>query len=305
MIKKTSTSEDGLDMSNLDSITDEELQAFRDHYVYTKGYSIPAFEFWLKFRADILKRYRATVPFMTTSAEKKCIVKNSLNMLHYYAIQGYEDGILYEIHLSKRRGATKGEVLDTLAVAFLHSGPLGARFVASSSTEFMEQWQDEDASLEADERWPQDWAFDAAAFSSGMDFSRPGATRQDLDSLFAWYVDTIGEVPAYVKTLAELRPDFLKAYRNRFENLLRGGLPKQMLPYLLLHYCIERGHEDGIRENVLLCKAMGMTREQLIDGVVWSTVYAGIEAAGKVDRIAGDVIRGMPGAVTSAPIKTR
>ncbi len=293
MVKKTSTSEDGLDMSNLDSITDEELQAFRDHYIYTKGYSIPAFEFWLKFRADILKRYRATVPYMTTSAEKKCIVKNSLNMLHYYAIQGYEDGILYEIHLSKRRGATKGEVLDTLGVAFLHSGPLGARFVASSSTAYLEAWQDEEPSQDNDERWPETWAFDPGAFASGMDFSRADASRQDIERLFAWYEATIGEVPAYVKALSELRPDFLKAYRNRYENLLRGGLPKQMLPYLLLHYAIERGHEEGIRENVLLCKAMGVTREQVIDGVVWSSVYAGIEAAGTVDRIAGDVIRKM------------
>ena len=36
----------------------------------------------------------------------------------------------------------------------------------------------------------------------------------------------------------------------------------------MLLYCIERGHEDGIRENVLLCETMGMTCEQLIDGVV-------------------------------------
>lgn len=292
-MKKTSTWDDGLDLDNLDSITEGELQAFREHYQYTKGYSIPAFEFWLKFRADVLKRYRATVPHMTTAREQKCIVKNSLNMLHSYAIHGYEDGIRYEIHLSKRRGATRGEVLDTLAVAFLHGGPLGSRFVATSSADYLAQWQDEEPSRENDERWPHAWAFDANAFASGMDFSRPQASPQDIDRLFGWYQATIGEIPAYVKTLAEFRPDFLKSYRNRYENLLRGGLPKQMLPYLLLHYNIERGHEDGIRENVLLGKAMGLTREQLIDAIAWSSIYAGIEAAGLVDRVAGDVIRRM------------
>lgn len=295
-IKKTSTWDDGLDMSSLDTITEDELQAFRDHYLYTKGYSIPAFEFWLKFRADILKRYRATVPFMTTGAEKKCIVKNSLNMLHYYAIKGYEDGILYEIHLSKRRGATKGEVLDTLAVAFVHGGPLGSRFVATSSTEYLETWVDEEPSKENDERWPDDWKFEASAFFSGMDFSQPKATREDIAKLFGWYERTIGEVPAWVKTLAEFRPDFLKSYRNRYEHLLRGGLPKQMLPYLMLHHRIERGQADGIRENLLLCKAMGLTREQMIDGIAWSSIYAGVEAAALVDQVAGDVIRGMPAA---------
>lgn len=293
MIKKTSTWDDGLDLSNPDSITPEELQAFRDHYLYTKGYSIPAFEFWLKFRADVLKRYRATVPHMTTAAEKKCIVKNSLNMLHYYAIAGYEDGILYEIHLSKRRGATKGEVLDTLAIAFLHGGPLGSRFVATSSTDYLETWVDEEPSKENDERWPDNWSYDPKAFASGMDFSRPQATPQDIDRLFGWYESTIGEIPGYVTTMAQLRPDFLKAYRDRYEHLIRGGLPKQMLPYLMLHYNIERGHTDGVRENVLLGKAMGLSREQLIDGLTWSSLYAGIEAAGMVDRVAGDVIRAM------------
>ena len=293
MIKKTSTWDDGLDMTSLDTITDEEVQAFRDHYLYTKGYSIPAFEFLLTFRADILKRYRATVPFMTTAAEKKCIVKNSLNMLHFYAIRGYEDGILYEVHLSKRRGATKGEVLDTLAVAFVHGGPLGSHFVATSTTEYLQTWEDEEPSRDNDERWPEHWNFDPDAFRSGMDFSSPKATPADIDRLFGWYQDTIGEIPAWVKALAEFRPDFLKSYRNRYENLLRGGLPKQMLPYLMLHHCIERGQEDGIRENMLLGKAMGLTSEQLIDGMAWSSIYAGVEAAGLIDRVAGDVLRGM------------
>jgi len=129
-----------------------------------------------------------------------------------------------------------------------------------------------------------------------MDFSRAEVTSTDVANLFDWYDRTIGEVPAYVRTMADLRPAFLKAYRNRYENLLRGGLPCQMLPYLQLHYNIARGHEGGIRENVLLCKALGVSREQVIDGITWSTVYAGIEAVEKVDRAAGDVIRGMPGA---------
>lgn len=74
--------DDGLDMSSLNTITDDEVQAFHEHYLFTKGYSIPAFELWLKFRAGILKRYRATVPYMTTAAEKKCIVKNNQSVPH-------------------------------------------------------------------------------------------------------------------------------------------------------------------------------------------------------------------------------
>ena len=290
---RPSTWDDGLDISSPDSITEEEITAFRDHYQYTKGYSIPAFEFWLKFRADILKRYRASVPFMTTSAEPKCLVKNCLNMLHYYAISGYEDGILYEVHLSKRRGATKGEVLDTLAVAFMHGGPQGSRFVATSSTNYLESWVDEEPSTQAEARWPANWSFDPHAFDSGMDFRSTVASKQDLERLMNWYERTIGEIPRYVKFFAQFRPDFLKAYRNRLENVIRNGLPKQMLPYLLLHYNIERGHAEGIRENVLLGRAMGMSKEQLIDGFTWASIYAGIEAISLADEVAGDVIRAM------------
>lgn len=291
---KHSTWDDGLDMSSPDTITQEEIQAFRDHYVYTKGYSIPAFEFWLDFRADILKRYRATVPFMTTSNEPKCLVKNCLNMLHHYAIVGYEDGILYEVLLSKRRGATRGEVLDTLAIAFIHGGPLGSRFVSTSSADFLKNWQDEPYSADNAARWPTRWVQDASALRSGMDFSTKSASKADIAALFGWYEKTTGEVPRHVQMLAELRPDFLKSYRDRYENILRGGLPKQMLPYLMLHYNLERGHGDGIRENVLLCKAFGMSREQIIDGFAWSSIYAGVEALGLAHEVAGDIVRAMP-----------
>ncbi len=62
----------------------------------------------------------------------------------------------------------------------------------------------------------------------------------------------------------------------------------------MLHYNLERGHGDGIRENVLLCKAFGMSREQIIDGFVWSSIYAGVEALGLAHEVAGDIVRAMP-----------
>lgn len=286
-----STWQDGLDYSSPDTLTAEEVAAFREHYVYTKGYSIPAFEFWLDFRADVLKRYRASVPSMTTRAEPDCLVKNCLTMLHHYAIVGYEDGILYEVRLSQRRGATRGEVLDTLAIAFLHGGPLGSRFVATSSGEFLKGWTEEGSADE--KRWPAGWSFDPHAFDSGIDFSSTRATREDMDLLIGWYKRTLGEVPRYVRFYAEFRPDFLKAYRNRLENVIRGGLPKQMLPYLLLNFNITRGNADGIRENVLLARAVGVSKEQLVDAFAWASIYAGVEGVSLADEVAGDILRSM------------
>ena len=47
-----------------------------------------------------------------------------------------------------------------------------------------------------------------------------------------------------------------------------------MLPYLLLGYNTVRGFHDGIRENVLLGRALGMTREQLLDAICQGVLHA-------------------------------
>lgn len=217
---------DGL-LYNPEVTTQEEIDAYRKFYIATKGYSLPAFEFWLQLRPDVLKRYRANFVRETTSAEEKPRpLSHVIAMLHYYAVVGFEDGILYEIKLSRTHGATRGEVMDTLAFAFIHGAPLGMTAVAESSMEYMKEWKDE-PSARAD-RWPSGWSFDARAFASGMDFSSPEPTKRDMEALQDWYRAKLGEVPRYVTFLAKHRPGFLKSYRNRFENALREGLPKPL-----------------------------------------------------------------------------
>lgn len=138
-------------------------------------------------------------------------------------------------------------------------------------------------------RWPADWSFDADAFKSGMDFRSPEATPRDLEALLAWYARTIGEVPRYARFLARHRPGFLKAYRNRFEHALRDGLPKQMVPYLLLNFNVMRGFRDGIREAVLMARWLGLSRAQVVDAVCWA-YFGGMDAISIADEAAGDVI---------------
>jgi hypothetical protein len=97
-------------------------------------------------------------------------------------------------------------------------------------------------------------------------------------------------VPRYASLLAEHRPGLLKAYRDRYEHAIRDALPKQMLPYLLLSYNVVRGFRDGIREHVLLGRAVGMTREQLLDAICHSVLHAGAEALNIVEEAAGDLL---------------
>lgn len=281
---------DGL-LYNPEVTTQEEIEAYRKFYIATKGYSLPAFEFWLQLRPDVLKRYRANFVRETTSREESPRpLAHVIAMLHYYAVVGFEDGILYEIKLSRTHGATRGEVMDTLAFAFIHGGPLGMTAVAESSMEYIKEWPDGPSTRE--DRWPADWSFDARAFASGMDFLSPEPTKRDMEALQDWYKTTLGEVPRYVEFLAKYRPGFLKAYRNRFENALRDGLPKEMVPYLLLNLNVTRGFKDGIREAVLLGRALKMTRPQLVDAICWA-YYGGMEAISIAEEAAGDVLNRM------------
>jgi hypothetical protein len=94
-----------------------------------------------------------------------------------------------------------------------------------------------------------------------------------------------------VRFLAQHRPGLLKAYRDRYEHAIRDSLPKQMLPWLMLNYNVVRGFHEGIRENVLLGRALGMTKEQLLDAICFGVLHAGANALGIAEEAAGDLLR--------------
>jgi hypothetical protein len=277
---------DGLDLTALDTITPEEIEAFRGYYERVKGQSMPALEFWLEFRPDVLKRYRAGVRETTSDEERRHPLLHAMAMLHYYAVTGFEDGIAYEVRLVHAGGATKAEVLDMLAVAFIHGSPRGMRFVERAATPLLREWKEP----EPVERWPNGWGFDPAVLRSGADFSHQAASPTDIERILHWYQETLGEIPRYVSFLAARRPGLLKAFRSRFEHAIRDALPVQMMAYALLKLNVVRGFEDGIRESALLGRALGMTRPQLVDAICWGIYYGGPDAIGIADRAAADVL---------------
>jgi hypothetical protein len=148
------------------------------------------------------------------------------------------------------------------------------------------------ANVDKPSRWPPGWSFDAHAFQSGADFTSPDATKGEIDRIQDWYTTTLGEVPRHVRFLAKYRPQFLKAYRSRFETAIRLALPKQMMPYLLLTFAVTRGFRDGIRESILMARAFGMTRAQVLDAIC-GALYGGMDAVGLADEAAGDIIATM------------
>jgi hypothetical protein len=255
----------GIDLLNPTETSEEELAAFRDFYTNRLGYMLPALDFWLENQPEVLKRYRLQAAF----SESKPIT--ALGMLHYYAVYAYEDGVLYEIRNSRAWGATKAQVLETLAVAFIHAGPRGMRFVASAATEEMRGYEHSGQEMQ----FPEGWAPDPDALRSGLDFTSPDLSAEERRALDDWYLRVVGEVPGWVTFLGEHRPQVLKAYRARLENSIRDALPKQVLPWLLIQLNTARGFREGIREWGLVGKSFGMEDADIVDAVVWGAGYGG------------------------------
>jgi hypothetical protein len=278
--------QDGLDVTHPDVTTPEEIEAYRAEYLGTNKGLLDSFEFWLEFRPDVLKRHKARTRHYRSAKEPDHPLVGLLAAVHQYTISAFREGVAYEIRLAQTMGATRADVLDTLSVAFVHSGHRGM-YAAAAYRDFLREYVDPPPV----QRFPATWSFDPHAFDSGMDYSVRDASQEDMDRLQGWYQRTLGEVPRYVTFLARHRPGLLKAYRDRYEHAIRDSLPKQMLPFLMLNYNVVRGFHEGIRENVLLGRALGMTQEQLLDAICSGVLHAGVNALGIVDQAAGDLLR--------------
>ena len=277
--------QDGLDVSNPDETTPEEIAAYRAIYTGTNKGLLDSFEFWLEFRPDVLKRHKARTRHFRTTREPDYPLVQLLTAIHQYAIGAFREGVAYEVRHAQAEGALLTDIIDTLSVTWIHSGHRGM-FAAAAYSDYLRSYVDPPLR----QRFPESWTFDPHAFDSGMDFSSRDATAEDMDALQDWYQRTLGELPAHVRFLAVNRPGLLKAYRDRYEHAIRDSLPKQMVPYMLLCHNVVRGFGPGIRENVLLGRALGMTREQLLDAICFSVLHAGINALDLVDEVAGDVL---------------
>jgi len=277
--------QDGIDVSNPDVITPEEIEAYRAKYLGSNKGLLDSFEFWLEFRPDVFKRHKARTRHFHTSKEADFPLVTALTCLHQYTIQAFREGVAYEIRSAQSMGAIRTDILDALSVAGIHSGHRGM-YSAAASADYLRSYEDP----ETGERFPPNWSFDPNAFDSGMDFSRREASMEDIEKLVAWHERVIGEVPRHVSFLARHRPGLLKAQRDRYEHAIQHSLPQQFLPYMLLNYNVVRGSREGIRENVLLGRSLGMTREQLLDAICLGVLHSGLDVIGVADEAVGEIL---------------
>lgn len=271
----------GLNLSDVSTVTSQERDQFSAFYRSVLGHTHRGLDYLLEEDPATLKRYRHYSNVATPNnyeSERKVFV---FGFLPFYAVIGYDVGVRYLIHTRQRMGLSKAQILEGIAISFLVMGPAGLETVARALDGY--SWLTPESPAE----FPEGWAPDPAAFASGLDFGSPHMSPEELQSLFAWYERTPGEIPPYVKFLAANRPDLLKAYRQRFENCA-SELPKQIVPTTLLHYNVIRGSASGIRDNVLLARAFGVSK-QLVLNTIGSASLNGVEGFDAVYESAGDI----------------
>jgi hypothetical protein len=283
---RVNPTDDGLNVAVPDVTTPEEVAAFRSYYARTKG-RLPAWELLIEHRPDVLKRHRSGVRARTRPENVEYPLPHILSYLHLYTVVRFAQGIEYEMRIARSANAARSDILDTLAVAFLHCGAPGlTAVVESGAADLLRDWPESAASGP----WPAGWSFDPDAFRSGLDWSTTVASREEMDRLADWYLRTLGEIPRSARFLMKHRPEQLKAYRNLLEHAVRDSLPKQMVAYLLIHLNVNLSRAEGIRESILLGKAFGMTRAQITDAIAWGSFLGGASSLAIVDEVASDVL---------------
>ena len=197
----------------------------------------------------------------------------ALVWLHFYCVNPFPSGLLYEVIAARRWGASKREVVDTITLAWVHGGPHSIETAATSSAAYLAAWED-DAGARLP--WPAGWERDPAVFSSGIALDDDNSiSPADLRRLEDWHREHQGEVPAYVPFLARHYPLALKVFRARYEAACAGSLAKQFVPILQLPVAMERRDPEAIRRLVFQARRYGATREQVLNTACTPQVYLG------------------------------
>ena len=270
----------GLDLLKPTELRPEETAYWRAYYLERFGRPHKGLDFWLdNAYPEPLKRYSvyAGVGLPVSFGGRP----DGSAYLLLYALLGYDEGVRYLVHGYNHGGLRKSQVLERLAIVFLHCGPRGMETIAEALEGY--EWV-EPAKPTV---FSSPYLPDPAAFQSGLDFTTPTMSDAEKVTLAAWYVKWEGEIPPYVQFMLDYQADLLKGYRARFENIIHE-LPKQWLPMILIHMNLMNGWKQGIRENVLLARGFGVPKADLLSSIA-IFVY-GVEALSLFQEAAGDVI---------------
>jgi hypothetical protein len=260
---------EGLDLSNLDSISAEEINANLINVWSWRGplYELYANSLMLDYAPDFAKLHRWGSDFFGRPVQSNVILLSSQNILSYM-MYGWETGILNEFHTLRRNGMTKQQIMELVMFSQLYAGMRGLGHVYRAVGDLLPVWQD----LDDPAPYPEGWAPDPDAFKCGLDLSTRTLTDEDRKKLSAWYESTIGYMPNSIEFGIKHHPEFVKVNRAKWEVALKT-VPKQLAPYLMLRHHTTTGSRDGLREAALLARAWGITPELVVQGIAGTAMY--------------------------------
>src|SRR5215831_14215421 len=279
----------GLNLDDLETTTQEEKDTY---YNYARNNHVPLYlqtshSVWLENRPDMMKLHHRLLPeFRRTAPE--AVFMMSVGQLHTYIFLDWEIGITNEFKVMQDQGITKAQLMEIVMAAQVYAGVRGLEAVYRATWPFIKDFQDRSVSRSP---FPPDWDYDMSHFKAGLDLSTRELTDADKSRLEEWYLRNGGEVPKWVTFMAKHRPQFLKAYRLRWEGIFRGALPRQCMPWLMIYHNVANGYADGLRDAVLLGKAWGLSKEWLVLGIVaCAYYYTGFEGLNIVEGAVGDIL---------------
>jgi hypothetical protein len=264
-----------MNVSEPDVTTSEELEQFFAFSDQPTGRPLESYALWADLRPDVLKRLLGYVHQIHESESWSC----PLPYMNIYAVGGWPEGVQYIMSICQPStfltgtGYSKDAVLETLALSFYLAPTWGTVITADRVRQALADYREPPPGSPSP--FPEGWTVAPEALKAGLDYSTADLTKDDLTALREWYLRVCGEVPETIELYAKYRPNLLKAERNRWENLVRTGLPNQMLAYLLIHYEVWRGNVAGTRNALLLARGLGMAKQHAVDAVFYGGSFLG------------------------------
>lgn len=241
-----------LDLSRPDDMTEAEAEALTAWYETAHGDGqgdlTPFVSFFIEHRPGALKLYRSYARALDEAGRLPQLVV-ALLFLHYYMARGNERGVVYEVVAARQWGATKREVLETIEMTFVESGPLGGNAAASSS-QYLRDW-DETESRRVADPWPRAWL------------------THPVDS------SAIGSDSAIARVLGAYAPGALRALEERLVHARAGtGLPSVMAVLYDLHSAVADGRPAAAKAAAELALAGGLSPSEVCEVIGFGALYA-------------------------------
>jgi hypothetical protein len=260
---------EGLDLSNLEDTTPEEVNANLARVWSWRGplYEMYANSLMLDYAPDFAKLHRWGSDLFGRPLAAN-ILTLSMQNIHSYMMFGWETGILNEFHTLRRNGMPLHQLMELVMFSQLYAGMRGLGHVYRAVGDLLPVF----AEPTVTPQFPDGWAADPQAFKAGLDFSTRNMTQQDVNNLTGWYERNVGYLPKSIQFGLKHNPQFVKINRAKWEVALKT-LPKQVAPYLMLRHHTITGQRDGLREAALLGKAWGLTSHWIIQGITGTAMY--------------------------------